>query len=153
MMRSLALLLVSGLLLAAAPPTETADSGDDREKLQGLWRGVALEIKGELLPPLSARGMRLRFAKDTFTIQQGAKITVQGRYSLDPSQKPKTIDLTITETAQAVNKGTVVLGIYELKNDRLRLCTTKANGEDRPKKLVSKRGTTHTLFTFQKEKP
>ncbi|MGH7171610.1 MAG: hypothetical protein ACRELG_15140, partial [Gemmataceae bacterium] len=79
--------------------------------------------------------------------------TVQGRYTLDPANKTKTIDLTITDTVQTVNKGAFVLGIYDLEKDQLRLCTTKANGQDRPKKLISKPGTTHSLFTFRKEKP
>ncbi len=153
MMRSIAMILVSGLLLAADPVVRTGDNGDDVQKLQGTWRGVALEIKGDLLPPTSARTLWFHFEKDTFTIRQEGKITVEGSYTLDSSRKPKTIDLTITETVQAVNKGALVQGIYKLEKDRLWLCTTKANGEDRPKKFLSKRDAAHTLFTFQKEKP
>jgi uncharacterized protein (TIGR03067 family) len=153
MMRLIAVAIVGGLLAGAGHAAEVPDERDDTQKLQGVWRGAELEIKGDTLPPTSARSMRLRFTKDNFTIEQGGKITVQGRYTLDPASKPKTIDLTIADTVQAVNKGAVVLGIYELEKNQLRLCTTKANDQDRPKKLATKRGTPHSLFTFQKEKP
>lgn len=153
MMRMMAVVVVSGLLLAVDRPAEVPDDGDDIQKFQGAWRGVELEIKGDSYARESARGLRLRFDKDAFTMEQGGKITVQGRYTIDPTSSPKTIDLTIIDTVQAVNKGALVLGVYELKKDQLMLCTTKANGQDRPKKLVSKQGTTHSLFTFQKEKP
>ncbi|HTU23498.1 MAG TPA: TIGR03067 domain-containing protein [Gemmataceae bacterium] len=153
MMRLIAMVAVSGLLMAAGPVAEMRDDGDDIPKLQGVWRSFELEIQGESLPPDCARSMWLRFHKDSFTIEQGGKITVQGRYTINPASKPKTIDLTITDTVKVVNKGALVLGVYELKNNQLRLCTTKANGQDRPKALVSKRGTAHFLFTFLKEKP
>ena len=146
------LAIVSAVLVGVGPSGEKRDPLEDLQRIQGVWRGVELEIKGVSLPPPSARSMWLRFDKDTFTIEQGGKITVQGRYTLDPANKPKTIDLTITDTVQAVNRGALVLGVYELEKGQLRLCTTKANGQDRPKKLVSKHGTTHSLFTFQKEK-
>jgi uncharacterized protein (TIGR03067 family) len=149
----IALAIVSGLLLGVGRPGEKPNPLEDLQKIQGVWRGIELEIKGDSLPPPCARSLWLRFDKDTFTIEQGGKITVQGRYTIDPASKPKTIELTIIDTVQAVNKGALVLGIYELQKNQLRLCTTKANGQDRPKKLVSKRGTTHSLFTFQKEKP
>jgi uncharacterized protein (TIGR03067 family) len=126
---------------------------DDLQNIQGAWRGLAIEIKGNLLTPPSARSMRIRFDKDTFTIEQGGKITAQGRFTIDTSHNPGTIDLNITNTVQTVNTGALVLGVYSVQKDRLRLCTTAANGQDRPKKLVSKLGSTHTLFTFQKEKP
>jgi uncharacterized protein (TIGR03067 family) len=145
--------LVSALLFGVGGLGGAHNDLDDLQKIQGAWRGIELEIKGDSLPPPSARSMRVRFDKDTFTIEQAGKLTVLGRYSIDPASKPKTIDLTIIETVQAVNKGALVLGIYELKKDQLKLCTTKANGQDRPKKLSTKRGTPHSLFTFQKEKP
>jgi uncharacterized protein (TIGR03067 family) len=145
--------VVASLLLGAGHAAEVPDSGDDAQKLQGAWRGAELEIKGDKLPPTSARSLRLRFTKDTFTIEQGGKITVQGRYTIDAASKPKTIDLTITDTVQAVNKGAVVLGIYALEKNQLKLCTTKANDQERPKKLTTKRGIPHSLFTFLNEKP
>lgn len=153
MITALAIAIVSGLLWGTGHGLRKHDDGDDAVKILGVWRGMALEIKGMSLPPPAARGLRIRFDKDTFSIEQDGIITVQGRYSIDTTHKPKTIDLTITETVQTVNKGSLVLGVYALEKEQLRLCTTKANGEDRPKKLVSNHGTTHTLITFQKEKP
>lgn len=153
MIRLMAVVAVFSLWLTAARAAEFPDDGEDMQKLQGVWRGVELEIKGDSFSRESARSLRLRFDKDTFTVEQGGKVTVQGSYRIDPTATPKTIDLTIRDTVQTVNKGALVLGVYVLKKDRLQLCTTKANGQDRPKKLASKRGTTHTLFTFQKEKP
>src|SRR5947209_4442929 len=92
MMRLTVVVTLSGLLLAAGPAEKVQDDRDDTQKLQGVWRGVELEIKGGSMPPPSARSMRLRFEQETFTIEQGGKITVQGRYTIDPASNPKTID-------------------------------------------------------------
>jgi uncharacterized protein (TIGR03067 family) len=153
MIRPAAIALLAGLLLAAAPTSENDDPREDLEKLQGAWRADSLQIKGNHLPPLEARSLRLLFAKDTFRVEQGGRVTVRGTFTIDATRKPKTIDLAITETVQAENQGAMVLGIYELGKGTLTLCTTKANGQDRPKKLASRAGSTHTLFTFQQEKP
>lgn len=152
MMRAVAVLFVSGVLLSASPAAEKRDDRVDSEKLQGVWRGRSIDVKGMPLMPSSAYNMLLRFEKDTFAIEQEGKVTVRGKFTLDPAQKPKTIDLTITDTMQSVNNGARVLGVYEVEKDRLRLCTTKANGEDRPKRFGTKPSTPHTLFTFQREK-
>lgn len=151
-MRAFAVFFVFVVSLSVSPASEKSDNRDDLEKLQGVWRGRAVEIKGLSAPPSSAYGMMLRFDKNTFAIEQDGKITVRGTFALDPAQKLKTIDLTITDTLQAVNIGARVLGVYEIDKDWFRLCTTKANGQDRPKRLVSKTGTTHTFFAFQREK-
>ena len=39
-----------------------------------------------------------------------------GTQKLDPSKSPKTLDVTVTE---GLNKGAVMLGIYELGGDTL----------------------------------
>lgn len=153
MIRPAAIALLAGLLLAAAPPSESDVPRDDIERLQGVWRGDSLQIKGDFLPMAEAKSLRLIFAKDTFRVEQGGRVTVQGTFTLDATHKPKTIDLAIAETVQAENKGTMVLGIYELGKGTLMLCTTKADGRDRPKKLASRAGSTHTLFTFKRETP
>lgn len=154
----LSIALASGLVWVSGYGAHEAalamrDRSGDIQNIQGVWRGLAIEIKGDPLTPPSARSMRIRFDKDSFTIQQEGRITTQGRYTIDPTHYPATIDLTITDTVQTVNTGAIVLGVYALEKDRLKLCTTKANGQDRPKRFTSKRGTAHTFFTFQKEKP
>jgi uncharacterized protein (TIGR03067 family) len=151
-MRALAVLFVSGVLLSTSPAGEQRGDASDAEKLQGAWRGRSIEVKGMPLMPSSAYNMVLRFEKDTFAVEQEGKMTVRGTFVLDPARKPKTIDLTVTDTLQTVNKGALVLGIYEVEKDRLRLCTTKANGQDRPKRFGTKPGTPHTLFVFEREK-
>lgn len=150
-MRALAVVLVLVLLPMAGRAADKRDERSDQEKLQGDWRGVALDVKGMPLPPSSARSLRLHIEKNTFAISQDGKITVRGTFALDPAHKPKTIDLTIADSVQAANKNAVVLGVYAFDKDQLLLCTTKANGQDRPKRLVSKQGSPHSLFTFRRE--
>jgi uncharacterized protein (TIGR03067 family) len=151
-MRLAAMIFAFGVILSPSRAAEKPDDRADTEKLQGVWRGRSIDAKGLSLMPSSAYNLLLRFDKDSFTVEQEGQVTVRGTFALDPAQKPRTIDLTLKETVQTVNKGAVVRGIYEIDKDGLRLCTTKANGEDRPKRFVSKSGTPHTLFTFQREK-
>ncbi len=148
-MRALAILFVLGTLASIGSAEEKRD---DREGIQGVWRGRAVEVKGLPSTLSSAVGMVLRFEKNTFTIEHEGKVAVRGTFALDPSHKPKTIDFTIEESLQASNKGAQVWGIYKLDKDELRLCTTKANGQDRPKRFSTKQSVPHTLFAFQREK-
>ena len=89
--------------------------------------------------------------KDFKTVFDGdsVTITVQGQskeltYKLDPSQKPKHIDLVTPK--EEVNRG-----IYLLDGDTLKLCATDKPGEDRPTEFKSKEGSSVGLIVFKKQ--
>ena len=52
---------------------------------------------------------------------------------LDPSKSPKTLDVTVTE---GLNKGVVILGIYEISGDTLKVCFDP-EGKKRPTQFKS----------------
>jgi uncharacterized protein (TIGR03067 family) len=148
-------LLLIGWLLAGPPVPETPHPEWELEKLQGCWRGSALEVKGETRSWYEARTLQFAFVKNTFTVKQGDRVIAQGYFRIDLSKRPRAIDLAITETVQEENKGRVVQGIYEVNGLDLKLCTTRSAGGERPKKLSTSRysNTTETLFTLKKELP
>jgi uncharacterized protein (TIGR03067 family) len=76
-------------------------------------------------------------------------ISEKGTIKLDPTKKPKQIDLT-TEQKGAF-KGHTLPGIYELKDDTVVLCL-EANKTDRPTKFEAPEMTRLMLFTFKREK-
>ena len=59
-----------------------------------------------------------------------------GTQKLDPSKSPKTIDVTMTE---GPSKGTVMLGIYEIDGDTLKVCFDP-HGKKRPTEFKSAPG-------------
>ena len=59
-----------------------------------------------------------------------------GTQKLDPSKSPKTIDVTVTE---GLNKGAVMLGIYEINGDTLKVCFDP-EGKKRPTEFKSASG-------------
>ena len=69
------------------------------------------------------------------TIQRGKKTLGQGRFTLDPAQKPAHLDYRESADVYSVYDA----GIYELENDTLRWCTT-ADRKKRPVKFDSKEG-------------
>jgi uncharacterized protein (TIGR03067 family) len=60
-----------------------------------------------------------RFAGDKFTVKKGDKVIQAGTQKLVPSKSPKTLDVMVTE---GLKKGAVMLGIYEIDGDTLRVC-------------------------------
>ena len=60
--------------------------------------------------------MTVTFAGDKYTVRKGDEVIQAGRQKLDPSRSPKAIDVTVTE---GLNKGAVLLGIYEIDGDTL----------------------------------
>ena len=95
----------------------------------------------------------LVFEGDTFALKKGDEVGLKGTFKLDPSKKPRTIDMTITEGGQEGEKGKVLHGIYELGKGTLKWCTSEPGGTDRPKEFSTKEGVNHMLVTLKKEKP
>ena len=104
-------------VIAAAP----AQSGSPRTELDGAWQARTVEQNGKPAPPETVTRTRYTF--------KGTLLLVRGNYATDredemtvaadASALPKSLDLT------DVN-GYETLGIYELKDDVLTICLSRA---------------------------
>jgi hypothetical protein len=82
------------------------------------------------------------------TVDDGGKeVAFQGHFKLDPSRKPKEIDVTELDGER---KGKTTSGLYEIDGDTLRLCHPGLPGGDRPSVLESKEGSTDYLWTLKR---
>ena len=140
--------VVAVLLLAAAP----APKEDDARTLQGAWQAVTYEAGGMAVKDVAEKVV-CTCEKDILTFQYEGKVIWRATFKLDPSKKPRTIDITITEGRRDDDKGKELHGIYELGKDGLRWCTSEPGGTDRPTAFATKEGTRESLVTLKKEKP
>ena len=150
MTRYLVTLLAVGVLLAADAPK--GDAKKDQEALQGTWRPVSSEQDGKDQTD-EAKDHTLTFEKDTFTVKKGDEVRIKGTFKVDPSKKPKTIDMTVTEGGKDEDKGKEIHGIYELDGDTLKWCTSRPGNKERPKEFSTKEGGDDMLVKLKKEKP
>ncbi len=150
MARYVMTVLVAGLLLGAEE--KKSDFKKDREALQGAWRVVSSEAGGKDQTE-EFKDHLLIFEGDTFVLKKGDAVGLKGTFQLDPSKKPRAIDMTITEGGQEGDKGKVLHGIYEVDKGTLKWCTAEPGGTGRPKEFSTKEGINHMLVTLKKEKP
>jgi uncharacterized protein (TIGR03067 family) len=102
-----------------APGTPQASSGD-QERLQGTWEVVAAENAGKREEaPAELRGKWTWTFKGDKVYVVDAEGPYEATWTMDQAQSPKTFDMT---TTSGTDKGTTVLGLYELDGDRLKLC-------------------------------
>jgi uncharacterized protein (TIGR03067 family) len=138
--------LVAGLMVAAAPaPKEEPDA----KALQGNWQAVTYEANGAGQKDVADKVV-CTCEKGVFTFKYDGKVVWKAKLKLDPSKKPRAIDLTITE---GENKGKSILGIYQLDKDGLKWCTASAGDDERPTGFTSKSGSNIALYTFKKVDP
>jgi serine/threonine-protein kinase len=121
----------------------SATLGDDKldlekevRKFQGTWTFVSSETGGKKLPADELKGLILTFEGNKHTVKKGDEVIQVGTQKLDPSKPPKTIDVTMTE---GPNKGKVMLGIYEIDGDMLKVCFD-LQGKKRPMEFKSAPG-------------
>jgi uncharacterized protein (TIGR03067 family) len=117
-----------GLLLITSAPG--GDAKKDLDKLQGKW-----------LAELDDKKVDMDFAKDKFTItfSDGNKeVIFKGAVKIDPSRKPKHIDLTIEDGIKFI--GDTALGIYELDGDTLKWHANQPGKVERPSEFPAVQG-------------
>jgi uncharacterized protein (TIGR03067 family) len=144
----------SGLMLVVWKRAEQA--GDDKEaairqelgRLEGSWRFDTMETEGKAVPIESFKGIRLVLKGDRFTMVE-PMATYGGSYTVDPTARPKTLDVTFTEGPE---KGKTAYGIYDLEGDTYKVCIG-LTGKPRPTEFASKPGSGHVLEVLKREKP
>ena len=148
--RHVVTVLVAGLLLGAAPAPKDDDAKKEREALQGTWKVVSVEDSGQAEPP---DGVLLVFEKDTFAVKKGDHLLFKGTFRLDPSKRPKAIDMAVTQSEERETAGKELHGIYELTKDGLKWCSSEPGGKTRPEGFSTKEGSKSLLVTLKKDKP
>ena len=139
----LIVIAAAALCLAADAPKDAVKK--DQEKLQGDWILASGERDGEQFPDDMVKSLKRFVTGDKFTVNRDDQTVTKGTFTLDPSKKPKAIDLKIEGNDQ------VIQGIYELDGDTLKLCYA-APGEERPKQFGTKAGSGHALVVWKKAK-
>jgi uncharacterized protein (TIGR03067 family) len=149
-MTATALVLVAGLLTAAADDKQEATK-KDRELMQGHWTVVSLVRNGMDVP--QAQGIKVSIDADGnaahLPSEKEPMPDLKGKITIDPSKNPKTIDLVVVEGSR---KGQTMAGIYEIDGDTLRICRP-GPGKDRPTEFSSKEGSGCDIITYKRDKP
>jgi uncharacterized protein (TIGR03067 family) len=112
---------------------DKADVQKELKKLQGTWTFESVEVGGKKESAADFKGMTVTFEGDKFTVKKGDEVIQVGTEKLDPSKSPKTVDVTV---AEGLNKGAVMLGIYEISGDTLKVCFDP-EGKKRPTEFKS----------------
>lgn len=118
--------VVGGIVVMTVATVFSADNPKtDRDRIQGSWKGLKLEVQGKAAPAEYIEKAKYVFKETKLTIFEGVKNVVESEFTLDPDKNPKTIDLVATE---GPGKGRKMFGIYRIEDDSLTLCI----GEKRP---------------------
>src|SRR5689334_617586 len=118
-MRIALVTLLWTLVLTAAGGTgaradDQADVEKELQKFRGTWTFESVATGGKEESAAAFKGMTVTFEGDRYTVKNGDEVIQAATQKLDPSKSPKTIDVTVVE---GLNKGAVMLGIYEISGD------------------------------------
>lgn len=140
-------------LLVLTAPTLLADEADelakkDLKKLEGVWTVSALAYNGK---DDSKFNLKFTFKGDEVVIEGNDAVKKEYaklKLKLTPSVSPKQVDITVAGGQQLDAK---IEGIYELKDDELKLCA-KVFGLERPIEFASPDGSSIALLVLKREK-
>ena len=119
--------------------TVLAQPSDDEVKkemklFQGKWQATfAQSFDGQAQSDIEIELTKMEIDGDKFTLKTGS-LTVNGRFSVDPTKKPKEINVYFGDSDDNPLKG-----IYEIK-DGTRKSVFAMPGKDRPKEFTKDKG-------------
>jgi uncharacterized protein (TIGR03067 family) len=136
--------------IALVVSCSSAAWGDDAKvgTLEGTWLPSAAELGGKPFPDEIRKTIRLELKGDRYTVTAGTE-SDRGTFKLDPSAKPKALDITGTE---GPNQGKTILAIYERNGDTLRVCYD-LGGKGRPTEFKTTAGSPLFLVEYTLQKP
>ncbi|HEV3082055.1 MAG TPA: TIGR03067 domain-containing protein [Gemmataceae bacterium] len=139
-------LAASGVLLGG----DAKEAGESTlKKIQGTWRFVSQEMEGRPRPQEELTKLRITFTGDKWAVRQEGKVVQAGTHKFDPTKKPAQVDAVVTE---GEDKGSTMLGIYQLKGDTMKVCFDP-QGKERPTSFKAKAGQFSVVVQREKKKP
>jgi uncharacterized protein (TIGR03067 family) len=135
-------------LLAAAPGAKDDKDKDDLKKFDGTWVFTAWDHAGEALPAEARDTAKWTIKGGKYTFEF-AGMTEEGTIKLDPSKKPATIDIAITE---GQDKGKDQVGIYKIEGETITVCLAAPGAKDRPTEFRSTEENGFILATIKRGK-
>jgi len=144
------LLCTLGLSASGGPGARADDKADvekELKKFQGTWTFESVEAGGKKLPADQFKGITVTFEGDKYVVKKGDAVVEAATQKLDPSKSPKTLDAKVTD---GPNKGAVILGIYEISGDTLKVCFDP-EGKKRPTEFKGESGS-QTLVVHKRVK-
>jgi uncharacterized protein (TIGR03067 family) len=139
-----AVLVLFALVLGFA----RADDKDDLKVMQGVWIFLKHETEGKETPGFKPGAMTVTLKGDTFTVRDGDKVLQSGTMKLDAGKKHKVMDCPVHE---GEGKGVIMLGIYELDGDTMRVCFD-LKGKNRPTEFKTAVDSGHFLVECKRDK-
>jgi uncharacterized protein (TIGR03067 family) len=146
-------LLIAVTSLAAAGDDKDKAIKEDRKKYEGTWQVVSLEVDGNKSGEATTKKATVVIEADgRWAIEFDGLVLSRGTSEIDPTKKPKTVDLIETEGGDGFFvKWKKVLGLYEFKDDTCKVCLAPADKE-RPGEFSSTAGSGHILAVLKRVK-
>jgi uncharacterized protein (TIGR03067 family) len=119
----------------------------EQKRFEGTWRFASMEVEGVAVPEEQFKDSRLTLKGDEFAT--GKDGVIKGTYAIDPTSKPKTIDVTITLPD---GKKRTHSGIYELESNTYKVSMANP-GKPRPTEFASKAGSGNGVQILKRVKP
>lgn len=143
------LTLMLTLSVAVADDAKEEAIAKDRQRIEGTWQVVGLEINGNVVLEENARKLTvINGADGTWSLWTEGKELSRGTSTFDPTTEPKELDFTPTT---GDSKGQLFLGLYELGEDTRRMCFAP-NGHPRPTEFEAPAGTGIICLKFERVK-
>jgi uncharacterized protein (TIGR03067 family) len=125
MRMALGMLVVS---LFAGIPTAAGDPPVDEMAIAGTW--VIESAKDDGKDEATLKDARITFKDGKVELKTGDGEKLTGTYKIDPSAKPKAVDITLKVGDFPITKK----GLYSLDKDRLTICLAIDRDAERPGK-------------------
>jgi uncharacterized protein (TIGR03067 family) len=142
------------LLFAVTAVAFAADAKDeavkkDRKRFEGTWQVVSLTVDGNKAAEGDAKKISVvNEADGKWAIEVDGKVAARGTSKIDPTKKPRAVDLTVTE---GDSKGKTALGIYQFEADTRTVCYAQP-GKERPAEFSSTVVSGHILVVLKRLK-
>lgn len=130
------------LVFAAVPAFGKEDEAKkDLEKLQGEWVIVSAERDGQPAPKEETASLKRTVKGDEYTVTRNGETIGKGKYRMDPTKKPKSIDaITKSEDGEEIT----LQGIYEFEGETYKVCFAMP-GHPRPTDFKTSENSGRTL--------